>query len=115
MAPDVAAAAVSPLAAAGGVASIWDAASAAGAPTRASAAVGGDAGAVDDAISPPAVVEEAGWGPDLPTGESPEDAEVVAGRVVLTNVIKIRIQKTNKSKRHEELTTHVELHSPHPA
>jgi hypothetical protein len=83
VAPDAAAAAVSPPAAARGVASLWGAASAAGAPTRASAAVGRDSGAVDDAAGPPAVVEEAGWGLDLPAGESLEDAEVVAGRVVL--------------------------------
>jgi hypothetical protein len=71
--------------------------------------VGGDGGAVGDAAGPPAVVEEASWGPDLLAEESSEEVEVVAGRVVLANIIKIRIQKINKSRRQEELTTHVEL------
>jgi hypothetical protein len=50
-------------------------------------------GAVGDAAGPPAVVEEACGGLDLPAEESPEEAEVEAGRVVLASVIKIRIQK----------------------
>jgi hypothetical protein len=45
------------------------------------------------------VVEEAGWGSDLPAGDSPEDAEVVAGRAVLANIIKIRIQEINETKK----------------
>jgi hypothetical protein len=77
--------------------------------------VGGDGGAVDEAAGLLAVVEEAGWGQDLLAGESSEDAEVVAGPVVLVNIIKIRIQKINESRRHEELTTHVELRTLHPA
>jgi hypothetical protein len=52
--------------------------------------VGGNGGAVDDVAGLPAVVEEASSGPDLLAGESPEDAEVVAGPVVLANIIKIR-------------------------
>jgi hypothetical protein len=61
--------------------------------------VGGDGGAADSAAGPPAVVEEAGWGSDLPAGDSPEDAEVVVGRAVLANIIKIRIQKINETKK----------------
>jgi hypothetical protein len=57
--------------------------------------VGRDGGAADIAASPPAVVDGAGWGLDLPTGDSPKDAEVVAGQTVLANIIKLRIQKLN--------------------
>jgi hypothetical protein len=60
---------------------------------RTSAAVGGDGGAVSDVAGPPAVVEEACWGPNLLAEESPEEAEARAGRVVLVSIIKIRIQK----------------------
>jgi hypothetical protein len=93
VAPAAAAGAASLLAAAGGVAPIQGAASATGAPARTSAAVGGAGGAGCDTAGPPAVVEEASWGPDLPAEELPEEAEVVAGRVVLASIIKIRIQK----------------------
>jgi hypothetical protein len=78
--PDSVAAADSPPVAAGGVGSFLGAASASEAPAQASAAVGGDRGAADDAAGPPAVVEEAGWGPDLSAGDLPEGTEVVAGR-----------------------------------
>jgi hypothetical protein len=115
VAPNAATAAVSPPAVAGGVTSVWGVASAADVPAQASTAVGRDGGAVDDAAGLPAVVEEAGWGPDLPAGGSQEDVEVVAGRVVLANIIKIRTQEINKSRRHKKLTTHVELRTPHPA
>jgi hypothetical protein len=57
-------------------------------------AAGGAGGVVGKAAGPSAVVvEEACWGPDLPVEESPEEAEVEAGRVVLASIIKIRIQK----------------------
>jgi hypothetical protein len=59
-------------------------------------------------------MEEACWGPDLPAEESSVEAEEEAGRVVLASIIKIRIQKRKKEDK-RELTTHVELHSPHPA
>jgi hypothetical protein len=61
--------------------------------------VGGDGGAADVAIGHPSKVDGAGWGPDLPAGDSPEDAEVVAGQAVLANIIKIRIQKLNGTKK----------------
>jgi hypothetical protein len=99
MAPDVAAAADSPPATAGGVASSWGAVSASGAPARASPDVGRDGGVVDVAASPPVEVEGAGWGPHLPARDSLGDVEVVAGQAVLANIIKIRIQKLNETKK----------------
>jgi hypothetical protein len=59
------------------------------------------------------VVEEACWGLDLLAEVSLDKAEDEAGRVVLASIIKIRIQK--KRTGHGELTTHVELRTPHPA
>jgi hypothetical protein len=54
--------------------------------------VGRARGAVGEVADPPAVVvEEACWGPDLPTEESPVEAEEEARRVVLASIIKIRI------------------------
>jgi hypothetical protein len=110
VAPAEAVGAASPPAVAGGVVSIWGAASATGAPAQTFVATGGVGGAVGKAADPPAViVEEAYWGPDLPTGVSPVEAEEEAGRVVLASIIKIR-----KKRGHGELTTHVELRTPHP-
>jgi hypothetical protein len=114
VAPAEAAGAASPPTVAGGVAPIQGAASATGAPAWTSAAVGGAGGAVGEAAGPLAVVvEEACWWPDLPAEESPLEAEEEAGRVVLASIIKIRIQK-KKERGQGELTTHVELRTPHP-
>jgi hypothetical protein len=93
VAPTAATRVASPPTAAGGVASIRGAAWAAGATARTSVAVGGAGGAVGDAASPPAVVEEASWGLDLLAEESPEEAEVEVGRVVLAGIVKIRTQR----------------------
>jgi hypothetical protein len=63
--------------------------------------VGGDGGVADDAAGHPVEVEGAGWGPVLPAGGSPGDAKVVAGQAVLVNIIKIRIQKLNGTKKNK--------------
>jgi hypothetical protein len=44
-------------------------------------------------------VEGASWGPDLLASDSMEDTEVVVGQAVLANIIKIRIQKLNGTKK----------------
>jgi hypothetical protein len=111
VAPTEAAGVASPPAVAGGVASNRGAVSATGAPVRTSAAAGGAGGAVGGVADPSAVVvEEAYWRPNLPAEESLVEAKEEVGRVVLASIIKIRIKKGQG-----ELTTHVELRTPHPA
>jgi hypothetical protein len=70
-----------------------------GPPGRAPTDAGGDGGATGIVAGLPGEVDEVGWGPDPPSGDSPEDAVVLAGQVVLVRINKVSIQKLNGTKK----------------